>query len=495
MQHIHIKELMLKSGVTFGTSGARGLVSGMTDLVCMAYTKAFLQHLEESSLETAPRLLLIGGDRRPSSPRIMQAVGQAARHAGYTVKNAGLVPSPALALWGMQLGAATVMVTGSHIPDDRNGLKFTTKAGEITKADEEGIVRQVLTELPAVDQHGMLVSAEPLPAVDHSASELYVQRYVSAFGSQALCGVRLGVYGHSAVGRELLVRLYQELGADVVPLGFSDTFVPVDTEAIRPIDDQLAADWAKESKFDAILSTDGDSDRPLCSDEYGVWLRGDVTGVLTARFLGARAVALPISCNTALEKSGWFEHVERTRIGSPYVIAGLLALQERGATAVVGYEANGGFFTQTELLIPRGSEPSATLPPLPTRDAVLVHLSVILLAKQQSCSVSQLRALLPARFTESGRDQKFDAPRSASLLSLLRSMERSRLSDTLALGPVVSVDETDGLRLGFESDEILHFRASGNAPELRCYAEAGSSTRARQLVSWGLALARSMTET
>ena len=31
------------------------------------------------------------------------------------------------------------MVTGSHIPDDRNGLKFYSREGEITKADETAI--------------------------------------------------------------------------------------------------------------------------------------------------------------------------------------------------------------------------------------------------------------------------------------------------------------------------------------------------------------------
>ena len=43
---ISISELMAKSGVAFGTSGARGLATAMTDSVCYAYTKGFLQYLE-----------------------------------------------------------------------------------------------------------------------------------------------------------------------------------------------------------------------------------------------------------------------------------------------------------------------------------------------------------------------------------------------------------------------------------------------------------------
>ena len=40
-----IKQLMEQTGVAFGTSGARGLATEMTDLVCYAYTKGFLQYL------------------------------------------------------------------------------------------------------------------------------------------------------------------------------------------------------------------------------------------------------------------------------------------------------------------------------------------------------------------------------------------------------------------------------------------------------------------
>ena len=45
---IKINDLMQQSGVKFGTSGARGLASEMTDSVCYAYTKGFLQYLEAS---------------------------------------------------------------------------------------------------------------------------------------------------------------------------------------------------------------------------------------------------------------------------------------------------------------------------------------------------------------------------------------------------------------------------------------------------------------
>ena len=45
-----IKDLMQESNVKFGTSGARGLVSNMTDKVCYTYTVAFINYLEQEGL-------------------------------------------------------------------------------------------------------------------------------------------------------------------------------------------------------------------------------------------------------------------------------------------------------------------------------------------------------------------------------------------------------------------------------------------------------------
>ena len=48
-------------------------------------------------------------------------------------------------------------------------------------------------------------------------------------------------------------------------------------------------------------------------------------------------------------------------------------------------------------------------------------------------------------------------------------------------GKMKKIDVTDGLRVTFENGEIIHLRPSGNAPELRCYNEAGTVGRAVEL--------------
>jgi phosphomannomutase len=486
---VDISELMIRSGVAFGTSGARGLVVAMTDAVCFAYTAAFLQHMAAVGEFVSGTPVALAGDLRPSSPRILAACMAAITAQGGKPVFCGFVPAPAVALHAFAQGIPSLMVTGSHIPDDRNGIKFNRIAGEVLKPDEAGIRAQRVV-LPAglFDASGALVSPPALPApLDVTPS--YVRRYIDFFGSDALRGMRVGVYQHSAVGRDVLVTLLDALGAEVLPLGRSASFVPVDTEAVRPEDVALAREWAPLHQLDAIVSTDGDSDRPLMADENGEWLRGDVLGILCARYLGAGCVVTPVSSNTALEKSGWFAQTARTRIGSPFVIEAMQSALQQGLPGVCGYEANGGFLLASAV---RVSE--RELAALPTRDAALPMLAALASARAQGCTVSALQASLPARYTCSDRIQNF--PTALSQQRLARLQEGATQEQTAALealfaqvsGAVLGLDTTDGLRVTFANQEIIHLRPSGNAPELRCYTEAHTPQRAAEINTLALAV-------
>jgi phosphomannomutase len=482
---IKIDALMDASGVKFGTSGARGLAADMTDRVCYAYTAAFLQYLAKMG-ELAPgTCVAVGGDLRGSTDRIMRAVFRAVRDKGYDGLNCGKVPSPALAHYGFTNRIPSIMVTGSHIPEDRNGIKFARSVGEILKSDEPGIKSETV-DIPekVFDAGGNLPPDAGAPDPVSDASALYVDRYVNFFGKGRLQGKKIGLYQHSAVGRDLLEEIYTALGAEVTRLGRSDTFMPVDTEAIRPEDVELARRWAGEYPFDAIVSTDGDSDRPLLSDEAGNWLRGDIAGILCARYLRADAVVTPVSSNSAVEKCGWFQSVVRTRIGSPYVIEGMTQAAAEGFRRVVGYEANGGFLTASEI-----ESRDGILRSLPTRDAVIVHLAVLLLADEKGLTVGELAGTLPERFTRSDRLKDFPSEISnAAIAGLcegdsgdpLENMEK-HLSGVF--GELSGYDTTDGLRIALAGGDVIHFRPSGNAPELRCYSEAATEARAKELVA------------
>jgi phosphomannomutase len=429
----------------------------------------------------------LAGDLRPSTPRILAACAAAIRDAGSEPLFCGYQPTPALAVAAFGLGMPSLMVTGSHIPDDRNGIKFFRPDGEVLKEDEAGMARQMVEQgQRRWDDVGGMVDPAPLPEPVDVATA-YIARYVDVFGPSALAGRRIGIYQHSAVGRYVLVQVLAGLGAEVLPLGRSDRFIPVDTEAVRPEDQALARQWAAEHGLDAIASTDGDSDRPLLADEHGNWLRGDILGLLCARMLVADVVVTPVSSNSVVERIPGFRRVERTRIGSPYVIAAMDKARADGLV-VCGYEANGGFLLGSDVLI-NGRQLQA----LPTRDAVLPIVAALVAAGTRG--LAALVAALPPGVTHSDRLPDFAPARRDALMSWLLPVDvptRNARLDS-AFGPIagaalVDLNLIDGVRMSFANGRVIHLRGSGNAPELRCYTEAETTAVAELMNSRSLAL-------
>lgn len=461
---LNTSKVIASSGIAFGTSGARGLVTQFTTEVCAAFTHAFIAQMRPAFQFDS---IAIGIDNRPSSKAMAQACAVAAQHAGLTPIFYGVLPTPALAFVAMQQAIPAIMVTGSHIPFDRNGLKFYRPDGEISKQDEFAIIHSE-TEFEAI-------TALQALEVNTTGAEAYIQRYTQVFPANLLTGKRIGIYQHSSAGRDLYNQLFSALGAEVITLERTDHFVPIDTEAVSAEDKAKAKLWAAEHQLHAIFSTDGDGDRPLLADEQGNWLRGDLLCLLAAHYMQLEALAVPVSCNTAIEGTGYFKTVLRTRIGSPYVIATFDNLAAE-FNSYAGFEANGGFLLGSAVAVG-----AAQLAALPTRDAVLPALAVLALAGQGT--VSALQHNLPARFTASDRITNFATAKSQELLAVAAAapdlfVKQLGFSEV----EITDLNQTDGLRLSLSNLTIVHLRPSGNAPELRCYAEASSETAAQALV-------------
>lgn len=462
---MNAQHVIATSRIAFGTSGARGLVVDFTPEVCAAFTHAFVAVLRQ---EFAPKQLALAIDNRPSSYAMAQACAAALLQAGIEPIYYGVIPTPALAHQAMQDGMPCIMVTGSHIPFDRNGLKFYRPDGEITKADEVAIL------VAEVEFDNLLVLPE-LIAIPRAA-ESYCARYASLFAADMLAGKRIGIYEHSSAGRELYAPLFKSLGADVVRIERSNQFVPIDTEAVGEEDKAKARLWSAQYQLDAIFSTDGDGDRPLVADENGQWLRGDILGLLCASALSIDALAIPVSCNTVISSCGRFNKVQLTKIGSPYVIAEFSQLAKQ-YQRVAGFEANGGFLLGSNIEVN-----SQSLAALPTRDAVLPFL--MLLAAAGNGPISPLVTALPARYTHSDRIQNFAFARSQKILGDGIANPQALLTKLGLTDCTVSlVDTTDGLRLTLSNCVIIHLRPSGNAPELRCYVESDCMEGAKSIVN------------
>jgi len=308
--------------------------------------------------------------------------------------------------------------------------------------------------------------------------------------------------------------------------------VPIDTENIdsarlgelQKITNEATARYGA---VDALVSTDGDSDRPLVlgvdAPSTVQFFGGDLVGMVVAEYLAADAIVVPISCNDAIDRGSLAGILEpKTRIGSPYVIAGMDAALKRGKHRVCGWEANGGFLVGS-MMVRKGR----VLAALPTRDAVLPILCTLFSAHEKQLSLSALFATLPKRFSRSALLKQF--PRKIALEIVERFSPADRTvneaifnDDQLILldenkadlvasevhtrnllnireslsgffttengfAEICDLNYTDGVRIGFSNGDVAHVRPSGNADELRIYAVANTEARANAIAALGIA--------
>lgn len=505
----------------FGTSGRRGRVVDLSQLEIYINVTAELEFLrvlprEQGGIEPGDEVFF-AHDLRPSSTRfdqtaggrgeLCQAAAQAITDAGMLPVNLGAIPTPALAAFAWRRHRASVMITGSHIPFDLNGYKLNTSVGELLKDFEAPIdeaVERVRTRLYASDFATGLFTAEgflksgsvPMLPVQEEARDEYISRYTSFFGSAALQGRRILVYQHSAVGRDLLVEVLAGLGAEVVTGGRSDSFVAIDTEAIDSaqlnavqavVDDAVG----KTGPLWAVVSTDGDSDRPLILGLEGgkvQFFGGDLVGMIVAGYLGADAVVVPITCNDSIDR-GWLADAlePRTKIGSPFVVSGMAAARAAGRRSVCGWEANGGFLLGSDVELD-----GVRLGALPTRDAFLPIIAVLSAAHNRDISLPALFAELPPRFGRAGLVRNFPRSSGRRIVELLSEPSAITILPeffmaTAGFSAISRLDYTDGIRMIFTNGDVAHFRPSGNADEFRLYAVSDTPERASRIVELGIA--------
>lgn len=460
--------------LTFGTSGVRALVTDLTDQNVYWMTTAFLKY--EATIKPGSDSIFTAMDLRESSPKILNAVHVAISDFGKKAIACYSVPTPCLAYYAQENASPAIMVTGSHIPSDRNGMKFYLTSGETLKDDDSKILslyRELLStnyKFELFDSYGSFI-AQRKPNVCNAKEQCeaaFANRYLNFFGSNALDGLSIIFYEHSSVGRDILPSLLRSLGANVTTKGRCSNFIAVDTEALGSV--ELLAEWVKEAKADALVSTDGDADRPLVIDETGAPVPGDTLGMLACQYLNIEALALPISCNSSINELRGLQKICFTKIGSPFVIDELDKLA-RTFKRVAGFEANGGFILKSSL---------PGLKNLGTRDSVLPVLCALKKAKEGR-RLSQIANEVNKRFTSNVLVRNCEPAMSQKILAAVVSNPVTIFNTIAQCSPTdLTINQLDGVRLT-SRDFVVHVRPSGNAAEFRCYTEAPTKELALQL--------------
>jgi phosphoglucosamine mutase len=304
----------------FGTDGVRGIVGKDLSL-------ELVERLgRAATLWCGGGAVIVGRDTRASGKELEQAFASGVASVGGNAVLAGVLPTPAVALLTMDLGA---VISASHNPPEYNGVKLFDRDGRKLTDEAEAEIEGLLAEPPRDPELGRVDNLEV-------AMDSYLRHVMERFGSD-LSGLRIALDCANGAYSGIAPRAFEELGAKVTAIGSSPDGRNINV-GCGATDLGLLSETVRNGTFDLGIAFDGDGDRMLAVDERGEPVDGDQILAVLALHLDVHVVAVTTMTNIGFHRL-MEEHGIRvivTDVGDRYVLE---ALNRDGA--VLGGEQSG----------------------------------------------------------------------------------------------------------------------------------------------------------
>ncbi|OGM16512.1 hypothetical protein A2V55_02425 [Candidatus Woesebacteria bacterium RBG_19FT_COMBO_37_29] len=430
----------------FGTSGIRGSADDLfTNQFCFDIGRTYSLFLKSHNEMGA---IAIGMDPRGSSPRIKEAIISGLVFAGREVFDEGATPIPAVnyILKVDNMFSGSLMVSGSHIKADLNGIKFFAFKEEILKVNEKEIEQIYAANKDKIKY----TSLNKNITNENRANESY-QEYLFSLAQKPLPAWKVVVDAGNGAQSDTMPQVLKRLGLEVIEMNCSiqGEFYARDTEIESDYSNLIAK--VKDVKADFGVGYDADGDRVVFIDEKGSFITGDYTGTLIAREVEGDTIVTPINASQVIDKIG--KKVERTKVGSPYVVE---KMKEKKAS--FGFEANGGGIF-AEML---------------SRDGGHSTIEILNILAKSNKRLSEVVAELPKYYIY--RDK----------VAYKWELKDKIINEAKENFKGEKIDETDGLKIWLNDNTWILFRSSLNAPEFRVFVESKSKEKAQNLIKEGL---------
>lgn len=354
----------------FGTDGVRGIAN--VELTCeMAY------RLGQAAAIYLGKTIVVGRDTRRSGDMLGAALSAGIMSAGGTVLEAGIIPTPGVALLVREMRAAGgAVISASHNPPEYNGIKlfdaqgfklpdavedeieaFIVRGGlegEVARAEEVAWEAAQAAGTDAVaDATSYLASEIKMPsgaevgvAIELEKScDIYIDHVARSIEEQGISfkGLRIALdTGHGAsalTSPEALRRLGAEVFVINDDFNGMDINVQCGSTHLEPLRELMA-----ETGADVGIAHDGDADRVMLMTPDGTEIDGDMVEAVCALDMRERGVlAGDAVVSTVMANFGFVRamreagiNVVQTKVGDRYVLE---AMREHGYS--IGGEQSG----------------------------------------------------------------------------------------------------------------------------------------------------------
>ena len=270
----------------FGTDGVRGVANAdLTAEVALALGRATARALGADEF-------VVGRDTRRSGPLLQGAFSAGLATEGVRVADAGVLPTPALAMVARARGVPTGVVSASHNPFGDNGIKLFSAEG--TKLPLE-VEQAIETELDALTDSSESPPPRPSGAsvgtivADPKAADEYRTGVIGSLKGRRLDGLHVVLDCANGAASGIGPDVFRSLGARVDVVFDRPDGVNINDGCGSTHPAALAqAVLDRGAAFG--LAFDGDADRLVAVDHEGAIADGDTLLALFAIDLASRGM-------------------------------------------------------------------------------------------------------------------------------------------------------------------------------------------------------------
>jgi phosphomannomutase len=256
--------------------GVEGEVVNLTPEVANILGKAFVQWLKNEKKQNDVSVA-VGTDSRISGPVLKSAFMAGMTVAGAKVFDCGIASTPAMFMTTVSEKKSTmagVMITASHLPFNRNGLKFFTNNGGLDKKDITEILRIAEeADVPTIEGDSV---ADSWNFIDEYSAFLveYIRTKANIQNNfeKPLQGLKIIVDAGNGAGGFFASKVLDQLGADTSGSQFLDPDGNFPNHVPNPEDEdamQSICDAVVREKADLGVIFDTDVDRSAIVDANG----------------------------------------------------------------------------------------------------------------------------------------------------------------------------------------------------------------------------------
>ncbi|MDO5120185.1 MAG: hypothetical protein Q4D48_08870 [Coriobacteriales bacterium] len=335
--------------------GVEGEQVNLTPDAARSIARGFLRWYGQRTGKT-PDLMTValGRDSRLSGPAIVGVVKEELLAHGVRVLDCGIATTPAMfmsCVFDEVKADASIMVTASHLPWNRNGLKFFTPDGGVESSDIVSI-----TELAETDTPELPVVAEPADAEQLDLIGLYSAHLRKIICDQLgtdnpLAGLTVVVDAGNGAGGFYATQVLAPLGADVSGSQFLEPDGTFPNHVPNPENEQAMASITqkvRDTGADLGVIFDTDVDRSSAVDEHAREINRNAIVALAATLVaqdhpGTTIVTDSVTSDELtrfLEDGLGLKHM-RYRRGYRNVINKMVELSAAGTACFLAIETSG----------------------------------------------------------------------------------------------------------------------------------------------------------